>query len=43
MSDNANLIAPQAKFPIFGSGASQHPVRMEGKTDWPTQRLIAEL
>jgi len=43
MSDDLNLPAPPGQFLIYTDGATHLQVRLDGKTVWLTQRLIAEL
>jgi len=43
MSDESNLPAPPGQFLIYADGATHLQVRLDGKTVWLTQRLIAEL
>jgi len=43
VSDDANLSVPKGQFLIYNDGGTQLQVRLEGKTVWLTQKLIAEL
>ena len=43
MSNGSNLPAPPGQFLIYADGATHLQVRLDGKTVWLTQKLIAEL